>query len=124
MAVQSSQRRPLQVPLRLINLSRLIHLAPHMEQRIMFSMPADTSSFALGLLQMSGSYPLTDRSIDEQIMRTSPGNYALGYLEGDTFSVFYVGRSDSDLRAKLHTWVGAASEFDRHAFAGKASWGQ
>ncbi len=87
-------------------------------------MASDTSSFSLRLLQMSGSYPLTDRSIDQQIVRTSPGNYALGYLEGDTFVVFYVGRSDSDLRAKLHAWVGEPSEFDRHALTGKAPWGR
>ncbi len=71
---------------------------------------------------MSGSYPLTDRAIDQEILRVSPGNYALGYMEDDTFVVFYVGRSDSDLRAKLHAWVGAPSEFDRHALTGRAPW--
>ena len=49
-------------------------------------------------LEMSGSYPLSDEAIDEALTRTSPGNYALGYMDGDTFSVFYVGRSDSDVR--------------------------
>lgn len=90
-----------------------------MKHRIMLP---TTSSFALDLLRMSGSYPLTNRSIDQQIVRVSPGNYALGYMEDDTFSVFYVGRSDSDLRADLHAWVGAPSAFDRHAFTGKAPW--
>src|SRR5512138_2635563 len=47
-------------------------------------------------LEMSGPYPLTDDAIDETLTRTSPGNYALGYLDGETFRVFYVGRSDSD----------------------------
>ena len=56
-------------------------------------------------LEMCGSYPLDDESIDDLITRTSPGNYALGYLDGDEFSVFYVGRSDSDLRRRLHEWV-------------------
>ena len=86
------------------------------------NIPSSPSSFALQLLRMNGSYPLTDRSIDQQILRVSPGNYALGYIEDDTFVVFYVGRSDSDLRAKLHTWVGAPGEFDRHALTGKAPW--
>jgi len=86
------------------------------------NLPSGTSSFALQLLRMNGSYPLTDRSIDQEILRVSPGNYALGYMEDDTFVVFYVGRSDSDLRAKLHAWVGAPSEFDRYAFTGRAPW--
>lgn len=93
-----------------------------MKQCNTLSTPTSTPSFALQLLHMNGSYPLTDRSIDEQILRVSPGNYALGYMEDDAFVVFYVGRSDSDLRAKLHAWVGAPSEFDRHAVSAKAPW--
>ena len=57
------------------------------------------------------------------IERTSPGNYALGYMDGDEFSVFYVGRSDSDLRQRLHQWVGMASRSDKYASPAKASWG-
>jgi hypothetical protein len=30
------------------------------------------------LLEMRGSYPLNKDAIDEQLTRTSPGNYALG----------------------------------------------
>ena len=74
-------------------------------------------------LEMSGSYPLSDEAIDEALTRTSPGNYALGYMDGDTFKVFYVGRSDSDLRQRLHEWVGMPSpygDFDSYA---KAPWG-
>ena len=74
-------------------------------------------------LEMSGSYPLSDDAIDETLMRTSPGNYALGYMDGDTFIVFYVGRSDGDLRQRLHEWVGMPSRYERHASAAKASWG-
>lgn len=79
--------------------------------------------FPLGLLRMSGSYALTDAAIDATLTRASPGNYALGYMEGDTFSVFYVGRSDSDVRHDLHDWVGAPSKFERFASAAKAPWG-
>jgi hypothetical protein len=43
-------------------------------------------------LEMNGSYPLSDDAIDGALTRTSPGNYALGYMDGDTFNVFYVGR--------------------------------
>jgi len=75
------------------------------------------------LLGMSGSYPLSDEAIDEALTRRSPGNYALGYMDGDTFLVFYVGRSASDVRRRLHEWVGLPSQPDRHAPMAKASWG-
>jgi hypothetical protein len=74
------------------------------------------------LLEMSGSYPLNDGSIDETLTRRSPGNYALGYLDGETFVVFYVGRSDSDVRASLHGWVGKSSAKERYASAAQAPW--
>jgi hypothetical protein len=74
-------------------------------------------------LEMSGSYPLDDEAIDDLITETSPGNYALGYLDGDRFSVFYVGRSDSDLRRRLHEWVGMPSRYAKYASPAKASWG-
>ena len=79
--------------------------------------------FPMGPLQMNGSFPLDDAMIDETVSRTSPGNYALGYLDGDTFQVFYVGRSDSDLRSRLHEWVGAPSRYRRYASSAQAAWG-
>ena len=79
--------------------------------------------WTLRSLAMSGSYPLSDAAIDEAMTRTSPGNYALGYMDGDTFSVFYVGRSDSDVRRRLHGWVDRPSGYDKYASSAKASWG-
>jgi len=73
-------------------------------------------------LEMNGSHPLSDEAIDEVLTRTSPGNYALGYMDDTTFVVFYVGRSDSDVRQRLHDWVGAPSRYDRYAPASKAAW--
>jgi hypothetical protein len=73
-------------------------------------------------LEMNGSYPLSDEAIDDALTRTSPGNYALGYMDDTTFVVFYVGRSDSDLRQRLHDWVGTPSRYDRYAPAAKAAW--
>ena len=78
--------------------------------------------FPLGSLAMDGSYPLTVEAIDEKLTRKSPGNYALGYLDGDTFMVFYVGRSDSDVKRRLHEWVGAPSHHDRYASSTEAAW--
>jgi hypothetical protein len=74
-------------------------------------------------LEMNGSYPLSDDAIDEALARTSPGNYALGYMDGDTFNVFYVGRSDSDVRQRLQEWVGMPSQYEKYASPAKASWG-
>jgi hypothetical protein len=73
-------------------------------------------------LEMSGSFPLSDEAIDQALTRTSPGNYALGYMDGDTFTVFYVGRSDADVRRRLHDWVGVPSDYDQYASFHKAAW--
>jgi hypothetical protein len=78
--------------------------------------------FPMGSLEMSGSYPLTTEAIETMLTRRAPGNYALGYLEGETFVVFYVGRSDSDVKHRLQQWVGTPSEYDRYAPARRAPW--
>jgi hypothetical protein len=85
--------------------------------------PACAASYStLRSLKMRGSYPLNGRAIDEALTRTSPGNYALGYMDGHSFSVFYVGRSDSDVRGRLHEWVGMPSQHERYASCAKAPW--
>ena len=73
-------------------------------------------------LGMRGSYPLNDEAIDQALTRRSPGNYALGFMDGDAFVVFYVGRSASDVRQRLHEWVGIPSRCARHGPQAKASW--
>ena len=77
----------------------------------------------MGLLEMNGPYALTDETIDETLIRTSPGNYALGYMDGAAFVVFYVGRSDSDVKERLHGWVGAPSRYERYAPSTQAACG-
>ena len=58
-------------------------------------------------LQMEGPYKLDKDTIDDKVTRTSPGNYALGEKnDKGTFQVGYVGRSDSDVNARLQSWVG------------------
>lgn len=79
-------------------------------------------SSSMRSLEMDGSYPLSDEVIDDVLTRKSPGNYALGYMDGTTFIVFYVGRSDSDVRRRLHDWVGSPSRYDRYGSASKAAW--
>jgi hypothetical protein len=74
-------------------------------------------------LEMRGSYALSDQAIDDALTRASPGNYALGYMEDNTFKVFFVGRSDADVRKRLHEWVGMPSRYEKYASPAKASWG-
>jgi hypothetical protein len=72
---------------------------------------------------MHGSHPLTHATIDAMLSRQSPGNYALGYMDGAAFVVFYVGRSDVDVRRRLHRWVGMPSRDARYAPSTRAAWG-
>jgi hypothetical protein len=85
--------------------------------------PACTARLAtMRLLEMSGSYPLTAEAIDNALKQKSPGNYALGYMDGDAFSVFYVGRCDSDVRRGLRRWVGKPASYGRFWDPSKAGW--
>lgn len=70
---------------------------------------------------LKGSYPLTANKIDEVVTKISSGVYALGTLEGSTFYVEYVGRSDTDLndRLKDHADAGKYSHFKYDYFTVK-----
>jgi hypothetical protein len=76
----------------------------------------------LKLLEMSGIFPLDHDAIDRRVAAVSPGNYALGFVIDEVFSVFFIGRSDSDVGSRLHAWVGMPTRFDRYAPANKAPW--
>lgn len=69
------------------------------------------------------SYPLTEDKINEVVTQTSPGSYALGYMDGQSFMVFYVGRSDSDVNAGLRGWVGVEGGSGRYGPSTKAAFG-
>jgi len=57
-------------------------------------------------LNMNGPFNLDVDQIDKQITKISPGNYALGRIDGEgTFRVRYVGRADSNLNQRLKSWV-------------------
>jgi hypothetical protein len=73
-------------------------------------------------LPMSGPFPLRDLIVANVVTRTSPGNYTLGYMDGEAFRVFFVGRDDVDVRQRLLAWVGMPSQSDRYASLAKASW--
>jgi hypothetical protein len=48
---------------------------------------------------------LNAHEITELVTRTSPGNFALGYVDGDRFCILCVGRSDADLAKELRAWI-------------------
>jgi hypothetical protein len=68
-------------------------------------------------LDMQGPYDLTAKKIDEVITRTSPGNYALGHMDNETFRVSYVGRSDTDVNKRLKDWVGSKYKNFKSSYA-------
>lgn len=75
----------------------------------------------MATLDMHGPFPLNDDEIDEQVTKTSPGNYGLGYTDNaGTFIVEYVGRSDSDVNDRLHDWVGTKYKKFKYSYATSA----
>ena len=65
------------------------------------------TSIVMAILNMYGPYDLTPVSINANVTQISPGNYALGRLKTKyAFLVFHIGRSDTDIRNKLLSWVG------------------
>ena len=62
-------------------------------------------------LVMKGPFELSAKKIEQLIIARSPGNYALGHIDGHSFIVKYVGRSDFDINGRLKDWVGAYPQF-------------
>lgn len=52
-------------------------------------------------LDMFGPYNLNATTIKNKVAPRKIGNYALGYMKGNTFIVKYVGRSDNDVAWRL-----------------------
>ena len=68
-------------------------------------------------LEMEGSYPFTSSEIDRVVTKTSPGNYALGYTEKDSFIVRYVGRSDTDVKKELKARLDSKYKRFKYSYA-------
>lgn len=73
-------------------------------------------------LDMNGTYDLTTNEISKQVLKTSAGNYALGYLEknengSNSFVVEYVGRSDTDVSGRLKQHVGEKYKKFKYSYA-------
>jgi len=60
---------------------------------------------------LDGPYPLTQPSITKNVTKKSPGAYALGKTENNTFYVSYVGRGDTDVADRLADHIGEYDEF-------------
>ncbi len=68
-------------------------------------------------LDMLGSFTLSALKIDEIVTRSSPGNFALGYVENKIFYVRYIGRADENLNATLKKWVNRRADCSRFKFS-------
>ena len=67
-------------------------------------------------LEMLGPYIFTSAEIDRVVTKTSPGNYGLGY-SNDTFTVQYIGRSDSDVNQELKARLAAKYKHFKYSYA-------
>ena len=85
--------------------------------------PPCTGRYQMASLEMGGCHPLDEAKIDEAVSRVSPGNYALGYVDDGTFVASYVGRSDSDVNDRLHSWIGVDGRSTRYGPSAKAAYG-
>ena len=69
-------------------------------------------------LNMEGAFPFTSREVDLRITRHQAGNYALGYIdEHSVFRVQYVGRSDSDVNARIKNHLREGYESFKFSYA-------
>jgi len=56
----------------------------------------------LRMLNMKGPYDFTSKGINDNVMKKRLGNYVLGHEKNGSFTVKYVGRSDTDINRRLH----------------------
>ena len=62
-------------------------------------------------LDMYGPFEYNQANIDQLVPQNMCGNYASGHLDGNTFYVEYVGRSDNDLHGRISHSLGEYSHF-------------
>lgn len=58
-----------------------------------------------------GPYHLSTQALDSIVTRNCPGTFVLGEDTANGFQVAYVGRSDTDVNARLHGHVGKYRHF-------------
>ena len=62
-------------------------------------------------LEMESIYDLNNETVDTYIEKGKIGNYALGNIDGDSFYVCYVGRSDIDLNESLKKHINKSNKY-------------
>jgi hypothetical protein len=60
---------------------------------------------------LNGPYVLSAANINAVVTQKSPGAYALGDSQGDVFYISRVGRSDTDVNARLKSYEGKYNKF-------------
>jgi hypothetical protein len=74
-----------------------------------------TTAYAKPSSGLRGSFPLNEQTINEEvIIPSSAGVYSLGRLREKTFLIQHIGRSDTDVQARLKEYIG---KYDRFKFA-------
>lgn len=69
-------------------------------------------------LNMYGPYELNNDEISRIITRTSPGNYALGFIDKEgKFRFKYIGRADSDIAGRLKRHLNEGYTFFKYSYA-------
>ena len=67
---------------------------------------------------MNGPFLFTTEGIDDNVTKTSLGNYALGYVDNkNTFIVQYVGRSDTDVAAEIKIYLSEDYKRFKYSYA-------
>ena len=67
---------------------------------------------------LRGPFPLAPDAIEEELVELCPGAYALGFTDHlGRFAITYVGSAGEDLKAKLRTHIGTASQFKFRHYA-------
>ena len=67
---------------------------------------------------LRGPFPLTDTGIDNNVTKTSPGAYALGYTNDENaFRISRIGRSDTDVNNRLHDYIDDYKQFKYEYYA-------
>lgn len=70
---------------------------------------------------LDGPYKLTNERIDEVVKKKSPGTYALDRNPDDpAFKVARVGRSDTDVAARLKSYVGGKYKYFKFGYSSSA----
>jgi hypothetical protein len=69
------------------------------------------------MAEFSGMFALTQNNVDAFTM-SQAGVYVLDRSQSDPFAVYYVGRSDDDLKGRLKQWVGTRYVYFKYLHTG------